>query len=261
MYQVKQLADLAGVTIRTLHYYDEIGLLKPSTVGDNGYRYYADDDLLRLQQVLFYRELGIGLLQIRDILNAPSFDIVTALETHRQQLHTQIERLQTLLRTLDHTLHHLTGAIPMTHKKQMFDGFTPAQEQAYTEEAIRRWGEDSVRASVKLWNSYSAEQKAAIMTEGQTIYTDMVAAMPSGHTSPAVQVIVARWHQHLRHFYEPSIERLGGLATLYLDDPDFNANFSALHPALPQFLHDAITAYVERLEDEWLKRNADTDGE
>jgi MerR family transcriptional regulator, thiopeptide resistance regulator len=101
MYTVKQLSELAGVSVRTLHYYDEIGLLKPSSVGENGYRYYEDASLFRLQQILFFREMDLGLLQIKDILDHPDFDLVATLQAHRHTLQEKIERLQTLISTVE----------------------------------------------------------------------------------------------------------------------------------------------------------------
>ena len=95
MYTVKKLADLAGITVRTLHHYDEINLLNPTKVGDNGYRYYDDAALLRLQQVLFYREIGLELVQIKDILDSPDFDVLTALRSHRAVLQDKTERCKT----------------------------------------------------------------------------------------------------------------------------------------------------------------------
>src|SRR5438477_12064815 len=94
VYTVKQLSDLAGVTVRTLHDYDESGLLRPSSVGENGYRYYGDDALLKLQQILLFREMGLGLLQIQQIIDDPAFDLVGALRQHREALQARIERLQ-----------------------------------------------------------------------------------------------------------------------------------------------------------------------
>ena len=96
MYTVKQVAEVAGVSVRTLHHYDEIGLLPPSRVGSNGYRYYDEATLLRLQQILFYREIGLELLQIKDILDQPDFEVTEALRSHRKALQAKIERLQNL---------------------------------------------------------------------------------------------------------------------------------------------------------------------
>src|SRR5438552_2589890 len=130
MYTVKQLSDLAGVSVRTLHYYDEIGLLRPSSVGANGYRRYDDAAVLRLQQILFYREMGLELLQIRDILDAPDFDLLAALQAHRAALEAKIGRLQALVGTVDSTIMHLTGEVDVS-KKELFKGFSEKKQKQY----------------------------------------------------------------------------------------------------------------------------------
>ncbi len=243
-YTVKQLADLAGVSIRTLHYYDEIGLLKPSSIGDNGYRYYAEEAVYRLQQILFFREMELGLLQIKELIDRPGFDLLATLVTHRQALQAKIARLQTLIHTIDHTLTHLTGEVDMS-KKKLFEGFTDEEQERYTHEASEKYGAEIVQASMKLWNSYPKDQQADIMQAGKVIYQDMLAVMEQGATSDRVQAIVARWHQHLRYFYEPTPEILRGLGHHYNDDPAFHANFVDLHPDLPAFLEAAITHYCD----------------
>lgn len=246
MYTVKQLSDLAGVTVRTLHYYDEIGLLKPSVVGDNGYRYYEEGELLRLQQILFFRELDLGLLQIKEIMDAPDFDLVAALQAHRHALEAKIERLQNLVYTVDSTIMHLVGEIDMS-KKQLFTGFSEEQEKKYQEEAMQMYDPETVKASYKRWNSYTAQQKEQIKQEGGQIYQDLADAMDSGPDSETVQAILARWHQHMRYFYEPTPEVLYGLGQLYNTHPDFMATFQQIHPDLPAFLQQAITVYCEKL--------------
>lgn len=129
--------------------------------------------------------------------------------------------------------------------KELFEGFDEEKQAQYAEEARRRWGSTEVDASMNLWGSYSAAKKATILAEGQAIHRDLAANMGKGYNSPAVQQIVARWHQHLRYFYEPSIERLRGLGQLYVDDPDFRANYAKLDPKLPEFFRDAIEFYCK----------------
>jgi DNA-binding transcriptional MerR regulator len=245
-YTVKQLSDLAGVSVRTLHYYDEIGLLKPSTVGENGYRYYADGEVLRLQQILFFRELDFSLQAIRTILDDPAFDVIAALHAHREALHDRVRRLHHLIQTVDSTILHLTGEVNMS-KKKLFAGFSAEEEERYHQEAREQYGAEAVDASYQRWNRYTPQQKERIMAEGQAIYTDIVAQMGKGADSADVQQIVARWHQHLRYFYEPTVERLRGLGELYVEHPDFARNFRELHPDLPEFLRDAITTYCDQL--------------
>lgn len=243
-YTVKQLADLAGVSARTLHYYDEIELLEPDSIGSNGYRYYGEQALLRLQQILFYRELGFRLDEIQTILDRPNFDLLHALQKHRAALRDRSARIEQLIQTVDKTISRLKGETEMSDK-ELFQGFDEEQQAAYAEEARRRWGSKDVDTSMKKWGSYSAAQKSQVFAEGEAIHLDLVARMSEGPTSPAVQQIVDRWYQHLRYFYEPSIERLRGLGQLYVEDPDFRAFYVKLNPKLPEFFRDAINHYCD----------------
>ncbi len=245
-YTVRQLARVAGVSVRTLHYYDQIGLLRPASYGDNGYRYYDRQNLLRLQQVLFFRELDFSLEEIRSILARPDFDLVHALEVHRTALQERIHRLRHLIRTVDHTLENIKGELEMSNQ-EYFEGFSEEKQKEYEKEAARRWGDTKVKESQKRWSSYSAAEKKRILEEGKTIYVDIVAAMPLGPASPQVQSGVARWHQHLRYFYEPTTETLLGLGDLYNDDPAFNATFQRIHPDLAAFMRQAIRIYCDEL--------------
>ena len=122
VHTVKQLADLAGVSIRTLHYYDEIGILKPSSYGENGDRYYDEQAVLRLQQILFFRELDFSLDDVKDILDQPEFDVLHALREHRQALEQKVTRLNRLINTVDNTISHLKGELEMS-QKSFFEGF------------------------------------------------------------------------------------------------------------------------------------------
>jgi len=132
-------------------------------------------------------------------------------------------------------------------QKQVFGDTSEEQKQEYADEAARRWDPKTVKESMRLWKSYSPEKKQAIKDEGNVIYTDLIAAMEQGAESAVVQAIIARWHQHIRYFYEPTLEILEGLGHGYNNDPAFNATFTALHPDLPAFLEAAITHYVMTL--------------
>jgi DNA-binding transcriptional MerR regulator len=243
-YTVKQLAAVVGVSARTLHYYDQIGLLKPSRDPSNGYRLYERPALLRLQQILFLRELGLSLEDIQQALDRPDFDLLHALEGHRVALQDRQARLAVLLHTVERTIHHLKGNIEM-ETKDMFAGFSEEQQKVYAEEAERRWGGENVKESQKRWGSYSEEKKRQIMQEGKNVYLDLVAAMPDGPAGARAQAGIARWHQHLRYFYEPTTEILIGLGDLYNDDPEFNAFFNRIHPELAGFMRQAIRVYCK----------------
>ena len=141
-YTVKQVAALSGVSVRTLHFYDETGLLKPASTGANGYRFYEEPQLLTLQQILFYRELGVELKEIRPLLGRPDLQRVDALRSHRAALEARLARTRQLLETVDHTVDHLEGRTPMTGER-LFAGFTVAAGDDRFGERVRLGGEPS----------------------------------------------------------------------------------------------------------------------
>ena len=243
MFTVKQLSKLAGVTPRTLHHYDAIGLLKPSRVGDNGYRYYGEESLLRLQQILFYRELGFPLEDIKKLMGRRDFDVVGALYGHKEALQNQVTRLNRLIHTVDNTIKHLKGNIIMS-EKGFFEGFSEEQQEQYAAEAEKLYDPETVRESNRKWKTYSAAKKETILAEGNAVYVDMIAAMPKGAASPEAQAIVERWRKHMDYFWTPNLDQLLALANGYNDDPRFKANFDKMHPQLAEFMGEAVKVYV-----------------
>jgi MerR family transcriptional regulator, thiopeptide resistance regulator len=244
MFTVRQLARIAGITPRTLHYYDEIGLLKPSSVGDNGYRYYGEESVLRLQQILFYRELGMPLDEISQVMGRRDFDVLRALEDHREELRKRIAHLERLIATVNHTIQHLKGEEDMSDK-QLFEGFSDEQQAEYEKEAMQTYDPEVVKASNRKWKAYSTAEKQRIGEEGNAIYHDLLKAMPQGAASPEAQACVQRWHQHMQYFWSPNDEQLLGLADLYNDDPRFKANYDKVHPRLAEFMREAVQVYVK----------------
>lgn len=244
-YTIRQLAALAGISPRALRHYDAIGLLRPARNPANGYRLYRREDVLRLQQILFLRELGLSLEAIQMALDRPDFDLLHALEEQRQALRERQARLARLIQTVERTILHLKGETTMSDN-ELFAGFSEEQQARYEQEIEQRFGDRQLNESRQRWGSYSLEQKRRIMEEGGAIYRDMVAAMPYGPASPQAQACVARWHQHLRYFYEPTTEILLGLADGYNDDPRFAAFFQRLHPDLAPFMRSAIQIYCQQ---------------
>ena len=234
---------MAGVTPRTLHHYDDIGLLKPSRVGDNGYRYYGEEALLRLQQILFYRELDMPLEEIRKIMGRRDFDVLKALEIHKESLSKQMERTKRLLVTVDNTINYLKGE-KMMSDENFFEGFSEEEQEKYALEAEQLYDPEMVRESNRKWKAYSAAKKEAIMAEGSAIYKDMIAIMPKGAGSVEAQAVVERWHKHMDYFWTPNLKQLLGLANGYNDDPKFKANFDKMHPDLAEFMGQAVKVYV-----------------
>ena len=243
MFTVKQLSELAGITRRTLHYYDEIGLLKPTRVSANGYRYYGEESLLRLQQILLYRKLDMPLEDIRQILERPGFDALSALQSHQVELRKRVTHLERMIKTVEQTINHLEGKQDMSHK-QLFEAFSEEQQAEYEKEAMQMYDPTIVQASVKRWKSYTQDEKQRILDEGGAVYQDMVLAMPKGASSPEALACVERWRRHMEYFWSPNDEQLLGLVDGYNNDPRFKANFDKIHPNLAEFMRQAVQVYV-----------------
>jgi len=247
MYTVKQLSKLAGLSVRTLHYYDEIGLLKPSVVGDNRYRYYGDEALYRLQQIMFYRELDLPLQEIKKITGRRDFDTIKALESHRRALGQRLERLKRLIATVDITIMNLKGEMEMS-KKQLFEAFSEEEQAKYAAEAEQKYDPEIVKASQKKWKSYSESDKQRIGEEGNAAYAAILEAIPFGPASPQAQAGVDLWRKHMDYFWSPNAEQLVGLTDLYISDPRFKANFDKIDPRLAEFMREAVKIYVTKME-------------
>ncbi len=247
MYTDKALAKLAGITPRTLHYYDEIGLLKPSQVGDNGYRYYGEEAVLRLQQILLFRKMDVPLETIKLLMGRPDFDAQAALAEHRKALLQRIEQLNALVQTVDETMAFLKGERKMS-SSQLFNGLSEEQQAEYEKEAMQTYDPATVKASNKKYRKLTAAEKQHIADEGNQVYADLAAAMPAGAGSTQAQAGVEHWRQHMNYFWAPNSEQLLGLANLYNDDPRFKANIDKVAPGLAEFMREAIKVYVKRLK-------------
>ena len=165
-YTVKKMAVMSGVSVRTLHFYGEVGLLHPAYLGANGYRFYEEAQLLTLQQILFYRELGFELKQVKRILGRSDFDKVAALESHRTVLRKNLARTRKLIVTIDKTIDHLNGAMKMKNQ-ELFAGFDPKQQAKHEHYLIDRYGEGmkagiaESKRKVKNWTKANWEKSSA----------------------------------------------------------------------------------------------------
>jgi DNA-binding transcriptional MerR regulator len=245
MFTVKQLSRLANVTPRTLHYYDQIGLLKPSQVAENGYRYYSEEALLRLQQILLYRELDLPLQRIQAILQRGDFEATQALESHKEQLRRRIAHLERLIGTVDDTILYLKGQKEMS-EKQLFAAFSDEEQAEMEKEALELYDPEIVKASTAKWKRYSAQEKKRIFAEGNAVYVDFVKAIPKGAASSEAQTCVQRWRKHMDFFWTPNEAQLLELAKGYNDDPRFKANFDKIDPRLAAFVLEAVKVYVKK---------------
>jgi DNA-binding transcriptional MerR regulator len=244
-YTIKQLADLAGVTTRTLRYYDQIGLLIPAGAGSNGYRYYDQGNLLRLQQILFFRELDVPLEEIQRIMSRPDFNPLQALEKHQSALQQRARRLDRLIETVDQTIAGLKGEWEMTDK-DYFDGFDEKQSE---EEIRQRWGDAPQYAeSQAKWGGYTKAQKEAIKAEGGRLTVRMVPLSPqTPPDDPDVQAAIGEYHAYLnKYFYTCEIGFLRNLADMWAEDPRFAVNYERIRPGGAAFIRQAVHIFCDR---------------
>lgn len=245
IFQIKEVSKMAGISARTLHYYDEIGLLSPTEIGLNGYRYYDETALLKLQQILFYKSFGFKLATIQNILTAQDFDPISALETHKETLLKEYERLERLITTIDHTVEHLKGERFMA-KEEFFEGYDPGKQTEYEEEIREKYGEDSLKQSQQRWGSYSKAKQEQVLKEGKQITQNIADNMAKGFDHSDVQHWIKAWHNHMANFYDCSLEVFEGLGHMYNEDPRFHKSFTAFHADLPRFMQQAMSYYVEQ---------------
>jgi DNA-binding transcriptional MerR regulator len=242
-YTIQRLANLAGVTVRTLHYYDEIGLLKPAQIKENGYRIYEEHELLHLQQILFFREIDFPLEKIKRIMSDPSFSIEKALRDQRQLLELKKKRLTDLTRTIDKTLNKITKQNPMKDEK-LYDGFSKEKIEKYAEEAKERWGHtEAYKQSQERAKKMSKGDMARIQKESDALMKEIAAVINKKPSDTTVQKLIDRHYNNLRNFYEPNLEMYRGLGNMYVDDSRFTAYFEKYAKGLAIFMRDAINAY------------------
>jgi len=253
-YTVKQLARLSGVSVRTLHHYDEIGLLRPAFVGENRYRYYGREELLRLQDILFHRELGVPLQEIGKLLELQGSDRVAILREHREWLARRVERSRQLLRTIDRTIAELNGDGTMDDK-ELYKGFAPEKQAEYEDWLVERFGGEMrqrIEDSKAKLNSLGKEGMAERLAEGEAAGRALAQAFKAGTGAedPANDPLLARHHAWIAAMWDKACppEAYAGLANLYLEHPDFRTKFDQDGGAgFTEWLTTAMKAYAARL--------------
>jgi DNA-binding transcriptional MerR regulator len=250
-YTVAKLAQLSGISIRTLHWYDEMGLLKPAYHGSNGYRYYEEEQLLSLQQILFFRELGFELKQIQKILKRGDFDKIVALSSHRQVLQNNLERTQKLIKTIDNTIKHLKGKRTMK-EYEMFDGFDKEKQKEYEKLLIDRFGEKIKQSfaecerNVKNWSKSDWDRSSQEFDAICQTLSELIKKRYDAH-SEEVQHAVRRHYEWLKKFWTPTKESYPSHGLLIVET-DLRKPYEAYHPQMPEFIAKAIAIFSEN---EW----------
>ncbi len=251
-WSIQQIAKLAGTTSRTLRHYGDVGLLSPSSVGHNGYRYYDEAALVRLQRILLLRELGLGLPQIGEVLEQETSE-AHALETHLAWLRQEQDRLKRQIASVENTIDALRGGERLM-AENMFDGFDHTQ---YKDEVEQRWGKRAYADSDRWWRSMSGEEKTAWQQRTADLGRDWVAAAESGIApdSAEAQALAQRHVEWLTGIPGTPTAVPGGdvkayvvgLGEMYVADPRFGANYATSHggSAGAEFVRDALRVYAD----------------
>jgi len=248
-YTVQKLGKMAGISTRTLRYYDEIGILKPARINSSGYRIYGQAEVDRLQQILFYRELGMSLESIKDIVMSPSFDGVKALREHREMLLLKRDQLDLLIVNVEKTIAFTEGRVKMTDKEK-FEGFKQKMiednEKKYGKEIREKYGSDTVEKSNKKLMNMTQEEydKVTKLAEEQMI--TLAEAFKTGDPAGELAQKAADLHRQWLTFYWDSYskEAHAGIAEMYVNDERFTAYYDKEQPGMAKFLRDAILIYT-----------------
>lgn len=240
-----EVAQASGVTSRTLRHYDAVGLLRPVGTDHRGQRLYGAAELLRLQQVLVLRTLGLSLPDIERALRDDGTGRTRVIRDHLDRLLAEQDRLGRLIATVTSTLESLEGGTSMT-TDELYDGF---DHRRYEAEARERWGEEAVTASTRTWEQMTDEQRRAHQAEAEAIsrtLADLMAAeVPAA--DPRTLGAVRRHHAWVALFWSPDPAAYRALAQMYMDDPRFTATYDAVAPGLAAYLHDAVHAHADQV--------------
>ncbi len=248
-YTVQKLAQLAGVSSRTLRYYDEIGLLKPARINSSGYRIYGSAEIDKLQQILFYRELGVELEKIEKIIHSSSFDSLKALQEHRTKLVENKKQLELLITNVEKTIANYEGRIVMSDQEK-FTGFKQKlindNEAKYGKEIRAKYGDEKVDRSNQKIMGLTPEQYAELQKLGVEIMDTLKAALATGDPASDLAQKTADLHrQWLSYTWDKySPEAHAGLAQMYVDDARFTAYYDQIRPGSAEFLRAAILIYT-----------------
>lgn len=238
--KVKEVSNLTGVSVRTLHHYDDIGLLVPDDSTQAGYRLYSDDNLATLQQILFFRELGFLLGRIKELLESPAFDRQEAFEMQHNMLIAKRKQLDDMIETIERTIQHGKGDYTMTNEEK-FKGFEFG-ENPYEQEARERWGDNVVDKANKSVEQFGQEMQ----DEMNRIYTKLAEIRHLSPASDEAQEAIGEWYDLLNKIGDYSLEAFKGLGEMYVADERFMKNIDKFGEGLAVYMRDAMGLYAER---------------
>ncbi len=248
-WSVGDVARFSGVTVRTLHHYDEIGLLSPGGRTASGHRRYDEADLQRLQEVLFYRELGFRLDEVAALLEQPDADPIEHLSRQHELLSQRAVRMQAMADAVARTIRARKAGIHLT-PEEMFDVFGDFDPAQYADEAEERWGgTDAYRQSRARTSTYTKDDWTRLQAEAAGVNALFLAARAAGlpaDSTAAMDAAEAHRQQISRNFYDCGYDIHRGLAEMYLADERFTKTYEDLAPGLAQYVHDAVLANAAR---------------
>lgn len=239
-YTVSIVAKISGVTIRTLQHYDKIGLLKPFERARSGYRYYRKEELYRLQQILFFKELGFSLKKISHILDDPSFDLEEALVYQKETLEQRKVRLHLLLNTIDKTIQQLKEENKMITDEELYEGFSEEEVAAWKQEVDEKYDAEVVAESYRNVKKMTKREFADVKAEQENVAKELAEVMDQPIDSDIVQSLIKRHHSTNERFYKTSAEVYKGLGDMYVNDERFTAFYDKYKPGLARFLREAM---------------------
>ncbi|MCL9682647.1 MerR family transcriptional regulator [Legionella maioricensis] len=246
-YTVKQLANISGVSSRTLRYYDEIGLLKPAYYGDNQYRYYEKEQLLILQQILFFREIGCPLNDIQRIMSSDHFDKIDALIAHKSNLLESLEKIKSLIKTIDKTISHIRGNLIM-NDIEMYEGFNLNKQQEHEQYMVEtgKITQKEINESWKNIRHWKKNNWDEHTEEGKEINEGLVHCITKQNKpeDKEVQDLIQRHYCWVKQFWTPNRESYISLGQMYLEHTDFKSFYDNYHPKLAEFLVKAMNVFA-----------------
>lgn len=248
-YTVKKFSAIAGVSTRTLRYYDEIGILKPARINSSGYRIYGEKEVDRLQQILFYRELGVGLDDIKEIITSPDFDETNALKQHYKELLERKKQLDILIENVEKTIFSKEGRIKMSDKEK-FEGFKKKlvedNEKQFGEEIKEKYGEELVEKSNEQFKNMTEKQYNELQELGYEVLNTLKEAYKTGNPAGELGQKVAALHKEWITFCWGSYnkEAHANLTQMYVDDERFKAYYDKDQPGKAEFLRDSVWIYT-----------------
>lgn len=240
MLKVKEVADLVKISVRTLHHYDEIGLLSPDQLTESGYRLYSQKNLNDLQQILFFRALEFPLKKIKEIMQSPTFDRQESLLNHRKLLEEKSKQIAEMIETIDRTMKHERGEISMTNQEK-FKGFDFSKGNPYQDEARQRWGDTAIDKA----NQALKGREKVLSEQMNQIYFDLAKIRHLPPNSMEAQAAIGQWFELINHMGNYSLDAFAGLGEMYVADTRFTNNIDQFGEGLAVFMRDAMAIYAE----------------